>query len=230
MVVAGTLVGLIGARIYFILETPRALRSGLFSSFLEPTGLSWLGGLIAGTGASCFFSFAYKIPLLTILDLAAPIGALVYGTGRVGCLLAGDGDYGSPTSLPWGMAFPRGIVPTFEPVHPTPVYEALFSAVLFLFLWRLGSKARLPGVVAGAYLVLSGAARFLVEFIKLNPRVYWGLTNSQVLSLVSVIAGAALLASPWLNRRDELSGHIDGIPNSKAGPCSESSSKLRTES
>jgi phosphatidylglycerol:prolipoprotein diacylglycerol transferase len=193
IVVTTTLVGLIGAKLYYILETPAALHGGFFHALLQPAGLSWLGGLITGMAAVCILGWRYHIPPLTMLDMTAPIGAITYAFGRIGCLMAGDGDYGTPTSLPWGMTFPHGTVPTFEPVHPTPIYEAAFSFALCWFLWRLGARYQIPGLIAGAYLFLSGIARFAVEFIKLNPRLYFGLTNAQVVSIVSVIVGAALL-------------------------------------
>jgi phosphatidylglycerol:prolipoprotein diacylglycerol transferase len=219
MVVGVTLAGLAGARLYFMLETPRALHGGIAGQILEPTGLSWLGGLIAGTIALCVFSWHYTIPLLTVFDMAGPIGALVYAVGRVGCLFAGDGDYGSPTSLPWGMTFPRGIVPTYETVHPTPIYEALAGIVLFIFLWRLGGRTHVQGMVGGAYLVLSGAARFMVEFIKLNPRLYWGLTNAQVVSLVCVIAGTGLLLAVWFKSHRD--GHSFKTATAQSGSGSQ---------
>jgi phosphatidylglycerol:prolipoprotein diacylglycerol transferase len=149
----------------------------------------------------------YKMPVLQMFDLASPAAALGYGVGRLGCLTSGDGDYGIPTSLPWGMSFPNGIVPTTERVHPTPIYEFLGSIVIFWILWRLGaprepqparrgkesrSTGRGVGIVFAWYLILTGCGRFAVEFIRINPRVLFGLTNAQVMSLVCIIAGVAL--------------------------------------
>ena len=133
---------------------------------------------------------------MLLLDAASPAGALGYGIGRIGCLISGDGDYGIPTSLPWGMSFPNGIVPTTERVHPTPIYEFLVALVIFWILWRLGERAlklNAPnGIVFAAYLVLTGIARFLVEFIRINPRSFYGLTNAQAASVVSIVAGVML--------------------------------------
>ena len=193
MVVITTLTGLIGAKLYYILEKPSVLAGGIVNALTDVNGLSWLGGLLAGTAAICLLRLRHHIPLLVMFDMAGVIGAITYGFGRIGCFMAGDGDYGTPTSLPWGMSFPRGTVPTIERVHPTPLYEAAFSFALFWFLWRLGARRPAPGVVAGSYLILSGLARFTVEFIKLNPRVWLGLTNSQIVSVISVIAGCVLL-------------------------------------
>jgi phosphatidylglycerol:prolipoprotein diacylglycerol transferase len=124
-----------------------------------------------------------------MMDIASPAAALGYAIGRWGCVLSGDGDYGIPTSLPWGMSFPRGTVPTTELVHPTPIYESAASAVSFYYLWHQSGQLRLPGKVFAQYLIITGVARFFVEFIRLNPRLYFGMTNAQVASVFCVLAG-----------------------------------------
>jgi phosphatidylglycerol:prolipoprotein diacylglycerol transferase len=132
-----------------------------------------------------------------MLDVASPAAAIGYGFGRVGCLISGDGDYGIPTTLPWGMSFPNGIVPTTEKVHPTPIYEFLAAVVIFWILWRIGARwlndAGHTGKLFGVYLLLSGVARFFVEIIRINPRVLWGLTNAQIASIIYVIVGTFLV-------------------------------------
>src|SRR5439155_143110 len=126
-------------------------------------------------------------------DACAPAAAVGYAVGRMGCLLSGDGDYGQPTSLPWGMSFPNGLVPTTERVHPTPIYEFIAGMLIAYYLWKLSSKViqgvRPQGDVLAMFLILSGIERFLVEFIRINPRVFFGLTNAQVASLGSLVAG-----------------------------------------
>jgi phosphatidylglycerol:prolipoprotein diacylglycerol transferase len=135
-----------------------------------------------------------------MLDLAAPAAAVGYGVGRLGCLTSGDGDYGIPTSLPWGMSFPNGLVPTTQRVHPTPIYELIAALLIAWLIWRRGKPeaARPAGEITGDYLILSGIARFLVEFIRINPRIYWGMSNAQVASIGSVVAGVALVV--WAHR------------------------------
>ncbi len=76
-----------------------------------------------------------------MLDLAAPAVSVGYGVGRIGCLVSGDGDYGIPTSLPWGMSFPHGLVPTTQRVHPTPIYELLVALLIAGYLWRRGAQS-----------------------------------------------------------------------------------------
>ena len=130
---------------------------------------------------------------LRTLDLAAPAAAIGYGIGRIGCFLSGDGCYGIPTNLPWGMSFPNGIEPTFVRVHPTPLYELAAGLLIGWWLWWRGGKPRGTGAIVGEYLLLSGIARFLVEFIRRNPKVLWGLSNAQLASAASIVAGIVLI-------------------------------------
>jgi phosphatidylglycerol:prolipoprotein diacylglycerol transferase len=170
-------------------------------------GFAFVGAIIGGFIALVFLAKKFRMSPLLMLDAASPAAAIGYGIGRIGCLISGDGDYGRPTNLPWGMAFPNGIVPTTEScvewgapancrVHPTPIYEFLVAIIIFYILWRLGErviKKHAPdGIIFAAYLVLTGGARFLVEIIRINPRSFFGMTNAQAASVVSVLAGIAL--------------------------------------
>jgi phosphatidylglycerol:prolipoprotein diacylglycerol transferase len=196
-----TLIGIVGAKLYHVLETPRELLADPVGELLSRYGLAWFGGLLAGFGAFVWLARRKKCPLLEMFDAGSAAAAIGYGVGRIGCLLSGDGDYGVPTSLPWGMTFPNGLVPTTDRVHPTPIYELIAACVIAWILWRLGAQQLTsrraadplpPGSVFALYLVLTGVARFLVEFIRINPRSFLGMTNAQAASVVSVIAGAAL--------------------------------------
>jgi phosphatidylglycerol:prolipoprotein diacylglycerol transferase len=155
-------------------------------------GYTWFGGFLSGVTTLWFLAKHFNIPSLALLDLASPCAALGYGVARLGCLLAGDGDYGAATSLPWGMRFPNGLVPTAEFVHPTPIYECLAGLLIFYYLWRPGRKVLPRGGISAAYLVLTGIARFLVEFLRLNPPTMLGLSNAQVMSLLCVAVGLTL--------------------------------------
>ena len=187
--------GLAGARLYHVLESPRDLMadpSMLYSRF----GFAWFGGFIGGFIALFFLAGHYRIPVLEFMDVCSPAAAVGYAIGRIGCLLSGDGDYGVPTKLPWGMSFPNGVVPTTERVHPTPMYEFLIWMLIAVILWQMGKKAlngEAVGKVFSYYLILTGIARFLMEFIRINPRSFFGMSNAQTASLVSIIIGVLLL-------------------------------------
>lgn len=195
------LAGIIGAKLYHVLETPADLFADPWHDIFSQFGFAWFGGLIAGFAAFVWLARRYKIPLLEMLDAGSPAAALGYGIGRIGCLLSGDGDYGTSTSLPWGMSFPNGLVPTTDRVHPTPIYELIAACAIAWLLWRIGAStmhtsgqgvASTSGRVFAAYLVLTGIARFLVEFIRINPRSFLGMSNAQAASIVSVAAGILL--------------------------------------
>jgi phosphatidylglycerol:prolipoprotein diacylglycerol transferase len=175
-------------------------------------GFAWFGGMLAGIamlmwqGRQARFqgpkegTLGKRVGPLRMLDLASPAAAIGYGVGRIGCLTSGDGDYGIKTTLPWGVHMAKdALVPTPDLVQPTPVYELLFSLAVFWVLWRLGRKAFLVGWMTGLYLVLSGVGRFLVEFVRVNPRLYWGMSNAQVAAIGSVVAGVLLMA--WARSR-----------------------------
>ncbi len=193
--VAG-LAGLVGARLYHVLESPRELLADP-SVLISRFGFAWFGGFLGGFVALIFLARRFGIPALEFMDLCSPAAAVGYAIGRIGCLLSGDGDYGVPTTRPWGMSFPNGVVPTTERVHPTPLYEFFIWLAIAALLWHMGKKAvsgtRPKGEIFCGYLILTGVARFLIEFIRINPRSFFGLSNAQAASLVSVAVGAILL-------------------------------------
>lgn len=219
LVAAPCLAGFVGAKLYHLLETPKEFFADPLGLLFSPYGFAWFGGLLAGFATFAFVASRLvqraaaegkSFSFLSILDAGSPAAALGYGIGRIGCFLSGDGDYGIPTSLPWGMAFPNGLVPTTARVHPTPIYELIVACAIAWILWRMGSGSTViqpqkngknvvekfaglqPGGVFAMYLILTGGARFLVEFIRINPRSFFGLSNAQAAAGFSALAGIAL--------------------------------------
>jgi phosphatidylglycerol:prolipoprotein diacylglycerol transferase len=190
------LAGIVGARLYHVLETPAEFFSNPWPLLYSRFGFAWFGGFLGGFAALLLISRKEKISALTFLDACSPAAAVGYAIGRIGCFLSGDGDYGIPTTLPWGMSFPNGVVPTMERVHPTPLYELVVWLFIALILWRLGSRnlheKKSAGIVFCAYLVLTGVARFLIEMIRVNPRSFFGMSNAQAASVGSVLLGVML--------------------------------------
>jgi phosphatidylglycerol:prolipoprotein diacylglycerol transferase len=200
MVAVTVVAGIVGAKLWHVVDTPSEFRELGWRVLWDTAGFAWFGGLVFGISALVFQGWRARIGGLRTLDMAAPAAAIGYGVGRIGCFLSGDGCYGLPTNLPWGMSFPHGIEPTFVRVHPTPLYELGAGLAIGLWLWVRGGKARPTGSILGEYLILSGAARFLVEFIRRNPKIIWGLSNAQLASAGSVVAGVLLMV--WAaNRR-----------------------------
>jgi len=190
--------GLAGAKLYHVIVTllwtdHQPFRPGDLVGF---GGLAWNGGLIAGFAILLWYAHDRRISPWSLLDAASPAAAVGYAFGRLGCFFAGDGDYGKPTNLPWGMSFPHGVVPTTQRVHPTPLYELAGSLLLLFILQRLAKRDLAPGTVFAVYLVGSGIFRFAVEFIRINPPFLFGLTEAQCISLLAVAFGSVLLVRP----------------------------------
>jgi phosphatidylglycerol:prolipoprotein diacylglycerol transferase len=201
MVAIAVLAGVVGAKLWHVIDSPSEFREIGWSVLWDSAGFAWFGGLVFGIGALVVQGLWSRIGALRTLDLAAPPAAVGYGIGRIGCFLSGDGCYGIETTLPWGMSFPNGLEPTplGVRVHPTPLYELGAGLLIGWFLWWRGGKQRGTGAVLGEYLVLSGVARFLVEFIRRNPKILWHLSNAQLASAGSILAGVCLVI--WASRR-----------------------------
>jgi phosphatidylglycerol:prolipoprotein diacylglycerol transferase len=201
IVAIAVVAGIVGAKLWHVLDSPWEFRELGWSVLWDSAGFAWFGGLVFGIAALVFQGWRAGVGGLRTLDLAAPAAAFGYGVGRIGCFLSGDGCYGIETNLPWGMSFPHGEVPTFARVHPTPLYEFAAGLVIGWWLWRRGAKSRPTGAILGEYLMLSGLARFLVEFIRRNPKILWGLSNAQLASIGSALVGVGLIL--WASRRSE---------------------------
>jgi phosphatidylglycerol---prolipoprotein diacylglyceryl transferase len=187
--------GFAGARLYYMAEHWSTIREDIVGGIFTGIGFTWYGGLIGGFLAVVLWSFIRHIPLGIVANATAPAVALGYTIGRVGCQLAGDGDYGRPSDLPWAMGYPEGTVPTPPgvTVHPTPIYEILMMAPIIWVLWRLAKRQHSGWWTFGWFLVLSGVERFVVEFWRRNPDWLAGLTQAQWVSIVSVAVGIALI-------------------------------------
>jgi phosphatidylglycerol:prolipoprotein diacylglycerol transferase len=185
--------GLVGARVYFLVQNWDDVSDDLLGNVFSGSGLVWYGGVIGGALAVVAWAWRRGFLGLGLLDLCAPLLALGYAIGRIGCQVSGDGDYGQAWDGPWAMAYPDGEVPTSETVHPTPIYETLATGALAIFLWRRRDAYR-PGVLFALYLVFAGLERFLVEFLRRNDAVAAGLTAPQLESLALLAAGAVWLA------------------------------------
>jgi phosphatidylglycerol:prolipoprotein diacylglycerol transferase len=181
--------GVVGARVYYIIENNAFDTGEIFSG----AGLVWYGGAIGGTLAVLGWAWYRGFFGLTLLDLCAPALALGYAIGRIGCQVSGDGDYGQRWDGPWAMAYPDGTVPTRQEVHPTPIYETLAMGIGALVLWNLRERFR-AGILFAIYLVYAGGERFLVEFIRRNDEVFAGLTAPQLQSLAMIVAGLIWIA------------------------------------
>jgi phosphatidylglycerol:prolipoprotein diacylglycerol transferase len=186
----GAIGGLAGAKIAWTLENLGTAPATdlLFSR----GGLSWFGGLIGGLTVGLLMLRRMRLPLIAALSAAAPALAVGHAIGRVGCFLVGD-DYGQPTTLPWGVAFPKGLPPTLDRVHPTQLYECFGLLILMALLIRWRRHGTRDDVVLGRYLLLAGLLRFSIEFIRVDRHVLGPFAVAHIISAGVAIAGLTLL-------------------------------------
>jgi phosphatidylglycerol:prolipoprotein diacylglycerol transferase len=219
--------GVAGSKLFSLLENWDRLVADPMGEIFSASGLTFYGGLIVAIIGIYLYLRSKKIPFLRVADAAAPSLIIAYGIGRIGCQLAGDGDYGIPSKLPWAMTYPNGTVstlaknnpelaakfhemfpkeaiPTDIPVHPAPVYETLATIAIFILLWSIRKRPMPVGMLFAIYLICAGIERLLVEFIRLNP-LYWGLSQAQWISVGMILLGGYMLlklrsmpaAEPW---------------------------------
>ncbi|MCW3039882.1 MAG: prolipoprotein diacylglyceryl transferase [Solirubrobacterales bacterium] len=192
IVFAALVGGLVGSRLYYLVENYDKVKDDLLGGIFGGAGLVWYGGAIGGAIAVLLWAWRRGMLGVALLDICAAPLALGYAIGRIGCQVSGDGDYGKPWNGPWAMAYPHGTVPTTQTVHPTPIYETLAMGLWAYVLWTQRDRVR-PGVLFALYLLGAGVERFLVEFLRRNETGALGLTTPQFESL-----GMAALGTLWL--------------------------------
>jgi phosphatidylglycerol:prolipoprotein diacylglycerol transferase len=190
--------GFVGAKLdNAVLLVHYVLHRELFSTGFMYSGYTYLGCVLGGCLAGGLYIHFNRLPWLRTFDSLFCI-APAYALGRVGCFLAGDGDYGSPSTVPWAVSFPHGLVPVFVPVHPTMLYNAAWEMVLFALLVSLDRKRPLPGTLLGLYLVSTAVGRFSIEFWSRNPVLAFGRTEAQLVSAALFLIGSTvLLITRW---------------------------------
>ena len=213
--------GILGAKIYYLIENipgGRAIENlgglsdiavGIFTldgSLIAAgiqnfgSGMVFLGGLFGGMMAVTLYARREKIKWKDIADWTAPYVVLGHGIGRIGCFLVGD-DYGKATDLPWGIAFPNGLPPVHFPVHPTQLYEMSAYMLIFIYLRFIRHSQQYAGQIIYEYLFLGGFARFVIEFIRVNPKIAFNLSSAQVISILMMIVSIYLM----YNERQKIS-------------------------
>lgn len=210
--------GIIGAKLFDALENYQEFFQNpamIFSS----SGLTVYGGLIIGGISVLVYTGKKGIPILYMIDAAAPTMILAYAVGRIGCQMAGDGDWGIVNANPkpsflsflpdwmWSFGYPHNVEHAGIPipgctgdyctvlspgVYPTPFYETIMGLIIFFILWKMRKKIYAPGVLFCWYLVFNGIERFLIELIRVNIKYhFFGIdaTQAQLISPLFFLAG-----------------------------------------
>lgn len=229
MTLIAAFAGMLGAKIFHNLENWEEFIADPKRALLSFDGLTMYGGLICGGGAVIYYAYKHKITITHLVDACAPGMMLGYGTGRIGCQIAGDGDWGienitpKPSWLSWapdwvwtydypnnvnsvGVAMQNCVDPKycyhlFPPVFPTPFYETLMCISLFFVLWFLRKRISTPGVLFSVYLMFNGLERFFIEKIRVNTLYHIGNFGFTQAELISTILFFLGLIGVWYFRR-----------------------------
>ncbi len=187
--------GIVGAKLLYLFENVpigEILRHPA-THLLSRGGLTFYGGFIGAILLVWLLGRRYKLNFWKIGDTATPSLAMGYVIGRMGCFLVGD-DYGIPSDLPWAVAFPRGLPPTTDTVHPTQIYEILIMFAVFVLIWKLRKMDKPTGWLFSLYLVLAGLERFVIEFVRnTTPSPIPNLSIAQLMAITIIAVGVIKL-------------------------------------
>ena len=222
IIVYGALFGVIGAKIFNSLENIEDFINDPVDSLLSFSGLTFYGGLICAAIAIIWYVKKNKIPALVICDVAAPAIMIAYAVGRIGCQMAGDGDWGIPNTLTmpgwlcflpdwfWAYDYPHNVLNEgvqiadctgkhcfhlFPPVFPTPLYETIVCTIFFFILWVIRKRIKTTGILFSIFLIMNGFERFFIERIRVNTKYHiFGneITQAEFISVLLFFAGIAL--------------------------------------
>ena len=168
-------------------------------------GMSFHGGLLGVMGALALFAWLRRRKVADVFDFTAPLPGIGILAGRIGNFINGE-LWGKPTTVPWGF---NG---NGQVLHASQLYEAFLEGlVLFTVLWVFTSRPRPRFAPSALFLIIYGASRFIVEFVRV-PDAQLGylaggwFTMGQLLSLPMIVGGLALLW--WAYRAHEPSGNV----------------------
>ncbi len=221
--------GILGAKLFDAIEDMDRLLAHPIDVIFSGSGLSIYGGLIIGGGAVVYYAYKKGLKLVHVVDACAPGLMLAYGIGRIGCQLAGDGDWGVPnisdkphflSFLPnwmWSFNYPGNVsgVDLGSIGHairldgylyegnawPTPFYETVMAIIIFTILWSFRKKIKVAGVMFSTYLILNGIERFFIEKIRINPQyLVFGFEVSQAQIIAILLIIAGIFGIWYANK------------------------------
>lgn len=227
MTLIAAVAGILGAKLFHNLENLDELMADPLGALTSFSGLSIYGGLIIGGGAVLFYAVKNGMKWIHVADACAPGLMAAYGMGRVGCQVAGDGDWGMPNDAPqpewmsflpdwtWAYDYPNnvlgidlkedfaqmGLESITGKAWPTPFYETIMAIIIFAILWSLRKKINVPGIIFSIYLTLNGVERFLIEQIRINPDYHFaGLSFTQAELIAVILFSSGILGMVYFNK------------------------------
>lgn len=189
--------GIGGAKLMYIFENvPLSdFISSPFTHIFSRGGLTFYGGFIGAVLLFWLLTIKNKVSFFKVMDAITPALAIGHSIGRVGCFLVGD-DYGIKSDVPWAVAFPKGLPPTTDPVHPTQVYEVILMGLIFFVLWKLRKRNTPDGWLFSILIILAGIERFLIEFIRsTTPSPIPDLSVAQLIAIGLIVIGILKIIS-----------------------------------
>lgn len=213
----GLVGGLIGMRLAWDLGHFDEMRSAVDWIAVWNGGMSLLGGLIGAVVLGGIAAWRSGLPLLPILDMAAPGLALGIAIGRLSDLIIGD-HLGKPTTVPWGFRYVGGMHPLDAApaigsvVHAVALYDLLLTMALLFVLSQTARRSRATGSLIALFTLWYAGGRVLTDFLRTDPHRLLGLTGSQLTALVLiaiVVVGLALRHRSAAGRRLEATEPID---------------------
>lgn len=216
--IIAAVMGILGAKLFHNLENLDALLADPVGSLLSFSGLSFYGGLICAAATIVWYARKKNIRVLHLMDATAPGLILAYGIGRIGCQVAGDGDWGMPNDAPmpdwlsfmpewvWAYDYPdnvlgvdlkkdfarMGLHSETGKAWPTPIYETTMAFIIFGILWSIRKKLRYPGMMFSIYLIFNGLERFAIEKVRINNELFGaGITQAEIISSILIIVGVS---------------------------------------
>ncbi|MBI5525684.1 MAG: prolipoprotein diacylglyceryl transferase [Deltaproteobacteria bacterium] len=200
VLVGGMFTGIVGSRVFHVIEHLGDYRGQKIGNVLLGSGFSWYGGFLLTAVTMILLARRRNIHWSTLIDAASPALIVGYGFGRIGCLIAGDGCYGKACEalglgwpIPLCMAFPKGAVPMTTVVLNAPLFEIAGAAALFVFLQLMRRRITTPAGLFALMLIIHAVMRFLIEFVRINPKLAIGLTQAQWVSIIGVGLGIWLM-------------------------------------
>ncbi len=200
-----TIGGLIGARLFHVIDhwSDEYAANPIRALYIFEGGLAIWGAVAGGLLVVTILARVHGWRLPRLLDAAAPGVVLAQAIGRIACVITGDA-MGKPTTGPIGFAYtsPNAMVPQLGVYYtPMPVFEIIANTIIFILLWRLRKRNWPDGLLFLVYLSLYSLERFFLAFTSSYQIIAFGLTQSQIVALISLAVAVPLIVRYQLRRR-----------------------------